>query len=171
MTRTKAPKQRDPLELVYGAPEFGLMLVERTRADEMIDAKETWRTWGHVARAIGTTWADFTDSYPNFVEEYGDEGKLRARWELPADALIEVFGEVIGESPSSAGADALLEACPKKLTYPEDLVSFSSNDHGETFAETPSVEAAETFQRFLEANGLSHIRLVRDDAFMRRLWA
>jgi hypothetical protein len=144
---------------------------EDEQRGRVIDSLMTWRTWGHVARAAGMTWADFADSYPNFVDEWGDEGTLRARWEFPADAVIDVFNEVIGESPAGVAADALSKACPKTLSYPEELVEFSSNYHGESFAQISSIEAAEAFQRFLDSNGLSHIRLVRDDAFMRRLWA
>jgi hypothetical protein len=168
---SNATEQPEPVELVYGAPEFDPMFVERTRADEMIDARETWRTWGHVARASGMTWADFTDSYPGFVDEWGDEGKLRARWELPAEAVLDVLNEVIGESPASVAVDVLSKACPEALSSLEVPVEISSNYQGEEFARVSSIEDAEAFQRFLDSNGLSHIRLVRDDAFMRRLWA
>ena len=165
----------ESIVFVFGATARGYRLLTYFDGHTIIDSY-SWTNWGDVAATAGTAWKDFAADHANELEAWsaGYRGAIRATTPVdPADRanILEVF---IG-SPEAASAQELLDeigSSGRAFERLSKLATVSNEAAGLTFGSGVTAdEAMADFQRVLDEEGFGHIRLVRDDVFIRKVYA
>lgn len=165
-------------EFVYGAPEFGdFRLITRADGEQLIAAKQC-RTWGRLAKLKGQNWKTFAAEYEEELSAWSEDRHgaepIKADTPLDAEILLEVYDRVFGLP--EARAQAMLEATIDAATLARlgEVAEFGGTSmlgaFGAVFLD-PDEESVTAFQRILDESGYRRIRLVRDDAFLRKVYA
>jgi hypothetical protein len=165
-------------EFVYGAPEFGdFQLITRGDGEQLIAAKKCC-TWGDLARLAGQSWktfaAEYHDELSAWREEWNAEEPIKAKTPLDAEILLEVYDRLFGLP--EARAQAILQATidAQTLARLADVAEFGGVSMLGAFGAVllnPDQESPAAFQRILDESGYRRIRLVRDDEFVRKVYA
>lgn len=175
--RMERLSQPSIIELIYGAPEFGYRLITRSAGEAEIES-HSWNTWADVASSAGVDWEEFSSLYEDVVEEFGESAGLDS---LLADTVIdpaqrsEILGR-IGEPADVAACRELVNAVgedSRAMARLSEIACIGWDSPGGSYEAVvfDNDEAVAAFQRVLDEEGLSHIRLVRDDEFVRKVFA
>jgi hypothetical protein len=160
---------------VFGATERGYRLLTYFDGHTIIDSY-AWRNWGDVAATVGQTWKDFAADHADELEAWsaGYHGAIRATTPVdPADRanILELF---IG-SPEAASAQELLNEIGSSSRAFQRLSQLATVSNGAAgMASDKAVTADDAmagFQRVLDEEGFGHVRLVRDDIFIRKVYS
>ena len=165
----------ESIVFVFGATERGYRLLSYFDGHVIIDSY-SWRNWGDVAATAGQAWNDFAADHADELEAWsaGYLGAIRASSPVdPADRanILELF---IG-SPEAASAQELLEeigSSSRAFERLSQLATVSNGGVGMALGTAVTADDAMAgFQRVLDEEGFGHIRLVRDDVFIRRVYS
>jgi hypothetical protein len=165
----------ESIVFVFGATGHGYRLLTYSDGQTIIDS-HSWMTWGDVATTVGQAWEDFAKDHSEELEAWsaGYHGAIRAWTPIhPADRvnILELF---IG-SPEASSAQELLDeigSSGRAFERLSKLATVSTGAVGIAVAAAMTAdEAMAGFQRVLDEEGFGHIRLVRDDAFIRRVYS
>jgi hypothetical protein len=165
----------ESIVFVFGATERGYRLLTYFDGHTIIDSY-SWRNWGDVAATAGQAWKEFAAGHADELEAWsaGYHGAIRANTPVdPADRanILELF---IG-SPEAASAKELLDAIGSSGRAFERLSKLATVSNGTAGmalgAGVTADEAMAGFQRVLDEEGFGHIRLVRDDVFIRTVYS
>ena len=165
-------------EFVYGAPESGhFRLITRADGEQLIAAKKC-RSWGALARLAGQSWkifaAEHDEELSAWRKQWNKDEPIHATTPLDAEILLEVYDRLFGLP--EARARAILEATIDAQTVARlsEVAQFGGvSVQGSLGAVllNPHEESVAAFQRILDESGYRRIRLVRDDEFVRKVYA
>ena len=165
-------------EFVYGAPEFGdFRLITRGDGEQLIAAKKC-RTWGDLAKLAGQIWKTFAAEHDEelsaWSKKWNREEPIHATTPLDAEILLEVYDRLFGLP--EARARAILEATIDAQTFARlsEVAQFGGGPVLWSLGAVllnPDEESVTAFQRILDEGGYRRIRLVRDDEFVRKVYA
>jgi hypothetical protein len=173
--RKKTKTGFESIEFVFGTTEGGYRLLTYFDGHTVIDSY-SWRNWGDVAATAGQAWNDFAKDHAEQLEVWSDQyhGAVRAWTPVdPADRgnILELF---IG-SPEASSAQELLDeigSSGRAFERLSKLATVSNDTAGMTPGATMTADDAMAgFQRVLDEEGFGHIRLVRDDDFIRKVYS
>ncbi len=173
--RTKLKPAFESIVFVFGATGRGYRLLTYSDGQTIIDS-HSWMNWGDVAKTAGQAWKDFAKHHAAELEAWGAgyRGAICAWTPIdPADRgnILELF---IG-SPETSSAQELLDEIGSSGRAFERLSKLATVSNGAvgTALDTALTtdEAMASCQRVLDEEGFGHIRLVRDDAFIRKVYS
>jgi hypothetical protein len=165
----------ESIVFVFGATGRGYRLLTYSDGQTIIDS-HSWMNWGEVAKTAGQAWKEFAKDHAQVLEAWsaGYRGAIRAWTPIdPADRenILELF---IGSPEASSAQELLIEIGSSGRAF-ERLSKLATVSNGAVgmasgTALTPD-EAMASCQRVLDEEGFGHIRLVRDDAFIRKVYS
>ncbi|MGE3843066.1 MAG: hypothetical protein AB7I50_15945 [Vicinamibacterales bacterium] len=172
-----AAREPAAVEFIYGAPEFGYRLITRSGGEAAIQS-QSWTRWSDVAGGVGADWDEFTSLYEDdleyFNEERGEDDPITGSTAIYPEERYEI-AERFGSSPEAIALRELLDALegnPRALFRIRQIADFGGGAPGMAFDAVllDSDEAIAAFQRVLDEEGCTHIKLIRDDEFLRRVF-
>ena len=172
MRKTSKPAL-ESIEFVFGTTGRGYRLLTYSDGHTIIDS-HSWRNWGDVATTAGRAWNDFAEDHAQELEGWSGEYQGAIRASTPIDPLERehILEQFIG-SPEATSAQDLLDEIGSSSRAFERLSRLAtvSIAPGMASATAMTEVAIAGFQRVLDEEGLGHIRLVRDDEFIRKVYS
>jgi hypothetical protein len=167
------------IQLIYGAPELGGFRLIDPQLGQALIAVKTCATWGEVATTLGQSWTTFTIEHQEQLDEWSAElngqASISADTPLDPEVVLDVFQVLVGPLPDAAAAYRLMNEIRGDRSVTEKVVTLADLGGGAPGAPFDAIildsdESVAAFQQVLEEYGYGHIRLVRDDEFVRRVF-
>jgi hypothetical protein len=173
-------RSTEVIQLIYGAPELGGFRLVHLQLGQALIAVKACATWGELATILGQSWTAFTTEHQDRLDTWStwlDGGKqISSDSSLAPQIVLEVFQVLVGALPDAAAAYQLMNEIRGDRSVTQKLVTLAELGGGAPGAWFDAImldsdESVAAFQQALEEHGYSHIRLVRDDEFVRRIFA
>jgi hypothetical protein len=167
------------IQLIYGAPELGGFRLIDPRLGQALITMKACGTWGEVAAALGQSWTAFATEHQEQLDEWSaelnGEEPISADTPLDPEVVLDVFQVLVGPLPDAAAAYQLMNEIRGDRSVTEKVVTLAELGGGAPGAPFDAIildsdESIAAFQQVLEEYGYGHIRLVRDDEFVRRVF-
>jgi hypothetical protein len=161
------------IEFVFGTTGHGYRLLTYSAGQTIIES-HSWRNWGDVAKTARRAWDDFAEDHAEELQAWSDQYHEAIRAWTPIDPADRgnILEQFIG-SPEAASAQDLLDEIGSSSRAFERLSQLAtvSSAQGMTFGTVMTDVAIAGLQRVLDEEGFGHIRLVRDDDFIRKVYS
>jgi hypothetical protein len=177
---SKGGRGAEIIQLIYGAPELGGFRLVDPQLGHALIAVKACATWGEVATTLGQSWLTFTTEHQEQLDEWSaelnGEEPISADTPLDPEVVLDVFQVLVGPLPDAAAAYQLMNEIRGDRSVTEKVVTLAELGGGAPGAPFDAIildsdESVAAFQQVLEEYGYGHIRLVRDDEFVRRVFA
>jgi hypothetical protein len=171
--RKKSKPAFESIEFVFATKGRGYCLLTYSDGQTIIDS-HSWRNWGDVATTAGRAWNDFAEDHREELEAWSEQCHEAIRAWTPIDPADRgnILEQFIG-SPEATSAQDLLDEIGSSSRAFERLSQLAtvSSAPWTAFGTSMTDVAIAGFQRVLDEEGFGHIRLVRDDDFIRKVYA
>jgi hypothetical protein len=171
--RKKSKPAFESIEFVFGTTGRGYRLLTYSDGQTIIDS-HSWRCWGDIATTAGRAWNDFAEDHAEELEAWRDQylGAIRAWTPIDPADRANILEQFIGSPEATSAQDLLDQIGPSSRAFERlSQLATVSSAPGTAFGTVMTDVAIAGLQRVLDEEGFGHIRLVRDDDFIRKVYA